>query len=374
MTTVGILATARQHNGGTLFYTLSMIDALSRLPGERYQFVIFTSKDNHEYDAMGLPIVRVPGPFVLLGKRLIGRNPFDAVQKLIAPTYTISLLICGRSFAFTLHDLQERYYPENFSLATRMWRRLSNRLLTGYAARIICESVFVQRDIGQFLGVPEHRVAVVPAPPISMLRDSKPDEDGIAKIRLKFGLPQRYIFYPAQFWPHKNHHRLVEAFKLVIQQHPDCCLVLTGKKRDQFDRVFARVRELALDKKVIHIGYVEQYELAALYRGATIAVIPTLFESISIPVFEAFSVGTAVCVSNVVALPEQVGNAGLLFDPNSTEDMAEKICTLLTNSELRASLIERGYLRMASMTHEQYAERLARIIDELDQFGPQPKP
>lgn len=372
MTTVGILATARQHNGGTLLYTLSMIDALSRLSVERYKFVIFAAPDNHEFDALGLPIVRVPGAIGLLKSKLMGRNHFDAVDKILAPVYSMSLLICGRPFAFTLHDLQERYYPENFGLATRLWRKLSNRLLAVRAARIICESRFVQRDICKFLGVPEHRVAVVPAPPISMLRDNPSDEDGIARMRLKFGLPQLYIFYPAQFWPHKNHRRLVEAFKLVQNKHPDCYLVLTGKMRDEFERVFARVRELALDKKVIHIGYVEHAELAALYRGAIVAAIPTLFESISIPVYEAFSVGTAVCVSNVDALPEQVGDAGLLFNPNSTEDIAEKICTLLSNSELRTCLIERGYRRMVSITHEEYAESLALVIDDMDQLGPLP--
>jgi glycosyltransferase involved in cell wall biosynthesis len=373
MTTVAILATARQRNGGTLMYTLSMIEALSRLPAERYRFVIFAAPDNHEYDTLGLPIVRVPGALGLLGRKLIGHNPFDAVNKVFAPVYSTALLACGRPFAFTLHDLQERYYPENFSIAKRLWRRLSNRLLTARAARIICESTFVQRDIVQFFGVPEHRVAVVPAPPISILRDSTPDEAAIATVRLKFGLPPRYVFYPAQFWPHKNHRRIVEAFKLVMHQHPDCRLVFTGKKRDEFERVFARVRELGLDDKVRHIGYVEQSELAALYRGATVAAIPTLFESISIPVYEAFSVGTAVCASNVVALPEQIGDAGLLFDPHSPQDIAEKICTLLANSDLRASLIERGYRRMASVTHDQYAERLALIIDAMDYPCLQPK-
>jgi glycosyltransferase involved in cell wall biosynthesis len=373
MTTVGILATARQRHGGTLLYTLSMIDALSRLPAKRYRFVIFAASDNHEYDILGLPIVRMPGLLGLLGRKVIGSSPFNIVDKVIAPVYSTALLACGKPFAFTLHDLQERYYPGNFSLATRLWRWLSNRLLTARATRIICESTFVQRDIVQFFGVPESKVALVPAPPIAMVRDSIPNENEIATVRQKFDLPLRYIFYPAQFWPHKNHLRLVEAFRLVLQQHSDCCLVLTGKKRDEFNRVFARVGELGLDEKVRHLGYVEQSELAALYRSATVTAIPTLFESISIPVYEAFSVGSAVCASNVVALPEQIGDAGLLFDPHSTKDMAEKICALLSNPDLRAKLIERGYRRMASVTHEQCAERLAKIIDEIGLSGSQPK-
>ena len=364
---VGIIATAREKNGGTLLYTLSMISALSRLPPNRYQFVIFTQMDNHEYDVLGLPVEPLPSLWRVLVKRLIGRDYFTDVDKVISPVYSMTLLVCGRPYAFTLHDLQEKYYPENFSRLTRIWRSLSNRLLTRKAACIICESMFVQRDIVKFFGVPEKKIAVIPAPPIAMLCESANDESDALVVRQKFDLPLQYIFYPAQFWPHKNHLRLIEAFRLVCQQYPDSCLVLTGKRRDEYERIFALVHKLGVQSRVRHIGYVEQAELAALYRCATMVAIPTLFESISIPVYEAFSMKTAVCASNVVALPEQIGDAGLLFDPLSVSDMADKILQLLRDPALRARLIERGTQRMASVTHAQYAERLVQIIDVMEQ-------
>lgn len=365
MITIGILATARRKSGGTLLYTLSMIDALSRLPAENYNFVIFVPSNNHEFDSLGLPIIRLPGLLGLLKSKVQGRNYFVSADKIIAPVYSMYLLVCGRPFAFTLHDLQERYYPDNFSIFTRLWRKFANSLLAARAERIICESKFVQRDIIKYLQVPENKVSVVPGPPISMLRDSTSNADDIELVRAKFGLPMRYIFYPAQFWPHKNHRRLIDAFSLVCQRYYDCCLVLTGEQRGEFESVFARVSALGIESNVLHVGYVDKNELAALYRGAALAVIPTLFESISIPVYEAFSLGTAVCVSNVVALPEQVGDAALLFNPNSSEDISDKICELLSNSELRSKLIERGYRRMDLVTHEEYAQNLAGIINEI---------
>ena len=225
-------------------------------------------------------------------------------------------------------------------------------------------------DIVSHFGVSASKIAVVPAPPVSMLRDSRLDDEALVAVRRKFALPERYVFYPAQFWPHKNHRRLVEAFALLTPRFPDCTLVLTGKPRDEYERVFARVRELGLEARVRHIGYVEQAELAALYRCATVAAIPTLFESISIPVYEAFSVGTPVCVSNIVALPEQVGDAGLLFDPLSVEDIASTVGRLLDDSALRQQLIERGARRIASITHDSYAHSLAEVIDSL-QASPQ---
>jgi glycosyltransferase involved in cell wall biosynthesis len=300
----------------------------------------------------------------MLGSRIAGIDIFRVVDKIIAPIYSIALLTSSRPFAFTLHDLQEKHFPENFSWSSRVWRHLTNRLLTARASRIICESNYVKDDIIRFFTVPESKIAVIPGPPISTLRNP-PATESIGAVRRALNLPECYVFYPAQFWPHKNHLRLVEAFARVVESYPDCHLVLTGKQRDEYEKVFERVRELGLTSRVRHIGYVENSMLAALYRGATVAAIPTLFESISIPVYEAFSLGTPVCASNVVALPEQIGDAGLLFDPLSVEDIATKICMLLAAPELRRQLVERGHRRIASVTHDDYALRLCEIIEAM---------
>lgn len=363
MIKVGVLATARQRNGGTLPYTLSMIQALARLPPSLYEVTIFTKEDNREYSTLNLSVAVAPSLFAQLMDRLVGRNAYGGIDVVLAPVYSAELLVCGKPFVFTLHDLQERHYPANFSPLTRVWRRTVNWLLARRARRIVCESDFVREDIVRFIGIDERKVTVLPAPPISMLRESMIDDTAILRVREKFLLPERYVFYPAQFWPHKNHNRLVAAFALVLQRHPDCVLVLTGKQRDEYGRVFERVKALGLEKKVRHIGYVEQTELAALYKAATVVAIPTLFESISIPVYEAFSVGCAVCASNVVALPQQIGEAGLLFDPNSATDIAAKICELLNSPELRRLLIDKGRERMCTVTHEQYAQSLAQLIN-----------
>jgi glycosyltransferase involved in cell wall biosynthesis len=365
MRNIGILALARQRNGGTLLYTRSMIEALRGLSARDYRFTIHTTLDNHEYDDLGLPIVRLASPARIALGRLTGREVFAQEDAILAPIYSTILLATRLPFAFTLHDLQEKHFPQHFGLATRAWRHLTNRLLTSRAACIVCESDFVRRDICRHFGVPDARIAVVPAPPVTLLRDSRPEPAAVDAVRRKYGLPAQYVFYPAQFWPHKNHRRLVEAFARIAPRHPDCALVLTGKQRDEYERVFARVNELGLQSRVRHIGYVEQSELAALYCGATVAAIPTLFESISIPIYEAFALGTPVCASNVVALPEQVGDAGLLFDPLSVDAIAASIERLLDDPELRRQLAQRGQRRVAAVTHEGYGRRLADIIDAL---------
>ena len=106
-----------------------------------------------------------------------------------------------------------------------------------------------------------------------------------------------------------------------------------------------------------------------LYRLATALVMPSLFESVSIPIYEAFQAGLPVCASNVVGLPEQVGEAALLFDPRNTESIAGTIRRVLTDRELRSKLAERGSRRISEMTFDRYATSLEEIIGVLLREG-----
>jgi glycosyltransferase involved in cell wall biosynthesis len=366
MINLGLLAIARQGHGGTLLYTYSMIEALRRLPAESYRLKLHVEEGNPEYDNLGLPIVRLPTPAAVFAAAAIGRTPFPGADVVIAPIYSTLLLAGHTPFAFTLHDLQEKYYPSHFGALTRLWRELSNRALLRRAGRVICESHFVKHDIVRFYGRDPATIDVVPAPPVGLLQGAAPSSpEDIAEVRARFGLPPVYALYPAQFWPHKNHLRLVSAFAKLVRSHPECHLVLTGKKRDEFDRVFRHVSELDLQSHVHHIGYVEQADLAKLYRGATLVVIPTLFESISIPVFEAFCAGTPICASRVVALPEQIGDAGLLFDPLDVDDIESQMGRLLQEPALREELAKRGRLRAAAVTTDNYAVQLRSLVDTL---------
>jgi glycosyltransferase involved in cell wall biosynthesis len=365
LTKIGILAVAQQRNGGTLPYTLSMIDTLRRLPVHAYTLTIFTTADNQNYDRLGLPVVKLASTPILAIGRLFQKDPFEAVDKVIAPVYTTTLLATRRPFAFTLHDLQEKHFPEHFSLMTRGWRHVTNWLLTARAKQIICESSYVKTDIVRYFDVPACRIAVIPAPPISSLSRPKLDCGTGSALRARLNLPDVYIFYPAQFWPHKNHLRLIEAFAKVSKCFPKCGLVLTGQKRLDYAKVMKRARKLDITERIFHVGHVGQTDLAALYNGATIVAVPTLFESISLPIYEAFSLGIAVCASNVVALPEQVGTAGLLFNPFSVEDIAESIIRLLKSPDLRRQLIERGQRRIAALTPDAYAQSLSTIVDNI---------
>ena len=144
---------------------------------------------------------------------------------------------------------------------------------------------------------------------------------------------------------------------------PDLKLVLTGNKRDGYEAVKSAIDRLGLNEQVLHLGYVELGDLQAIYKLATALVMPSLFESVSIPIYEAFQVGTPVVASGILALPEQVGDAGLLFDPNSVASISEAMLRIEKDSEAARLLGRRGLARMSAMTPQRHGAELQKLLE-----------
>lgn len=369
MTKLGVIALAGTDNGGTYQYTLSTLQALRHTSG--FDITLYGDPQNQDFAELGYPIRALTEPRGRQITSLAARSlhiglpdPFVSEDVLLAPIYSLSLLHTSRPFAFTLHDLQEHYYPENFSRWTRFWRYRVYTQLLGRARRVICESAYVKNDIMRFFGVPADRAAVITAPPMRQFFADESAEH-LQATRLRLQLPEKFLFYPAQFWVHKNHLRLIEAFREVAAQVPDLKLVLTGKQRDEYQTVMDRIAKSGLSGKVIHLGYVAQQDLQAIYRLATALVMPSLFESVSIPIYEAFQVGTPVAASGILAIPEQVGDAGLLFDPMSVASIRDAMLKIVHDPAQARQIGQRGHERMQAMTPELYGAQLQNLLLEL---------
>lgn len=379
---IGVLAFfGNQHRGGVFQYIQSIVDALSTNTDKDIQYLIITDYNENCFDSSGLEVIKINKPkhkkiLKLVQIYLKIRKPLFFSQQEMAIFENIDLFICpemafyphfylNKPFIFTLHDLQERYYPEYFTLMERIRRHIQNTVLSRVSTHIICESNHVKADIVKFLNQKEDKISVIPAPPPSDFMNFQFEENRFFEISEKYQLPTQYLFYPAQFWYHKNHLKLLEAFELVLEKNTKIHLVLTGAKQNNYHNVISKITELELESRVLHLGYIDYEDLPYLYKMSEMLVMPTLFESISIPVYEAFALKVPVCASNVVALPEQVGEAGLLFDPNNATDMASKIIQLMTDNKLRKTVIEKGYGKILRFNHNKYKDQITSVVKKL---------
>ncbi|OSI28345.1 glycosyltransferase family 4 protein [Bradyrhizobium canariense] len=371
MIKLGVILLSRPEFGGTYQYSLSTLEALQYT--KRFQVTIYGDPSNRDLRRWGHPVKpyierRLSQAAYLLSYqlRLPLNDPFREENILLAPIYSLATLHTQRPFAYTLHDLQEHHFPERFSWKQRQWRHQVHKALSSRASAIICEANHVREDIVASFGVPQDRVVKLIAPPFARMTVPMTRVE-LENVRSRHGLPEKFVFYPARFWPHKNHVRLIEAFKLVVSRYPDVQLLLTGNKGDEYHSIVSLISALGLNSSVRHLGFLEQTDLDATYQLATALIMPSLYESVSIPIFEAFQLGTPVAASNILSLPDQVGDAGLLFDPHSAESIAGSIATIVSDFELREVLRARGYARMRALTPELYCGSLERLLQAMSQ-------
>ncbi len=247
----------------------------------------------------------------------------------------------------TLHDIQHHDMPENFSRAMRTYRAIAYDAAARHADQIITDSEYSRSRLIESLGVPDDRVHAI-YHGIDHERFSPRASDMDRAILEGLGVPQRYIFYPANLWPHKNHRLLLAAFARITDSSVN--LVLTGQRYAAGDAFDEDVRRQRLGERVHHLGYVPSDVLPALYRQAIGLVFPSLYEGFGAPPLEAMACGCPVAASGVGSLGEICGKAVLMFDPEDEISIASAIERLTEDKALRDKLRKDGFMRAAQFT------------------------
>ncbi|HEX8474370.1 MAG TPA: glycosyltransferase family 1 protein [Pyrinomonadaceae bacterium] len=280
----------------------------------------------------------------------------------------------GMPSVVAVHDLQHRLQPEFPEVsADGVWeqREYLYRNLARHATLLLTDSETGREDVLNFYaeyGATPERVKVLPFLPAHYLT-SDIAEDERQRVRATHHLPERYLFYPAQFWPHKNHARLVRALGLLKQQGINVSIVLVGSHAGEireatFQDVESLAHEQGVAEHVHYLGYVPDEDMSALYAEAVALVMPTFFGPTNIPVLEAWAFDCPVLTSDIRGIREQAGDAALLVNPRSVEELAEGIRRLWTDENLRQTLTAQGRRRLATYSYRDYCRRLGEIIEE----------
>jgi len=254
-------------------------------------------------------------------------------------------------------DLQHRHLPEFFSPSTIRWREETYRALCANATLIVTASRWTKRDVIGAYGVPPERIAVVNVPPPLSAYQPLPD-DRLPEVAARLGLPSRFLLYPAQAWPHKNHLRLVAAVGRLRERGLDVPVVSTGRISDTVAEIEREAARLGVPELIRFTGFVVPSDLDAVYRLAAGLVFPSLFEGWGLPIVEAFASGVPVACSNVTSLPDLAGDAAIVFEPTDVDAIAAAMEILWTDEARRDELVRRGRARVARLTWPSTARRL----------------
>lgn len=317
---------------------------------------------------------------LIFGGNLFLIKDFDSIIKkneidiLIYPTpFTFSLPSKTKiPYISFLPNLMHRYYPNfpEFGLRQKITHDIVYKYYAKNSVLNVVDSEQGAQDIYKFLGISKEKSRIIPFVPASYIYKHKNmDVHTIEKILAKYNLPEKFLFYPAQFRYHKNHSRLIAALNLIKQTyHVKIPLVLVGLAKSHYEKRYREILELIkklnLGDQIIHLGYVSDKEIVALYKKSTSLVFPSLFGPTDIPCLEAMLLGAPVVCSNLFEIPKQVGSAGLFFNSFDVKDMAEKIYKIWMDEKLRQILIERGRERTKNLTLENYAKEWEKVIEE----------
>jgi len=259
------------------------------------------------------------------------------------------------------HDLQHLHLPQMLEPAERLMRESSFLVYCRRAQAVAVASSWVKRDLIEHYGLAPEKVHVTAyAPPNAF--SAAPDAAGLRRLSVKLALPERFAFYPAQTYKHKNHASLLRAIAILRDRGgPRVNVVFSGRRNEHAVVLDELIVELGLKEQVQFLGFLGEAELAGVYKLAVCTVIPSRFEAASFPMWESFHAGTAVTCSDVTSLPEQAGDAALMFGATDVAAMASCIKQLWTDAALRERLAAAGRQRLAALSWQRTARHFVAL-------------
>ncbi|MCS7094161.1 MAG: glycosyltransferase [Candidatus Aenigmarchaeota archaeon] len=211
----------------------------------------------------------------------------------------------------------------------------------------------------RYYGVNEERIYIVPfLPPLHIISD-KVNVD----IKAKYSVDGQFIYYPAQFWPHKNHVYVLNAIKILKDEGIYLNVVFSGSDKGNLNHVMSYAKTLGIEKQLKYIGFVSGEDVRALYKEALALVMPTYFGPTNLPPLEAFALETPVIYSDTPDFRAQIGDAGLFCDLYNVKSLVHHLKLPIYNKDLRETLASKGKLKFQQILSNKFEDTLESIFD-----------
>jgi len=381
--------------GGGYQQAVNVANLVKRLSGDVVKpYFITSEKDNiavlKEFgiNALYLPLGRWQKIFMafrtklfstsrrllLLWKKVVPYNSFERglVQHGIDLMYFISPTAMGThlevtNYMTTLWDLSHRddlEFPEVRENRIFEGRECRYRSILPKAVAVFVDSPMGRINAVRRYGVDEERIHVLPFSPAPAVQDASCNDAGMAvNIREKYSLDVPYVYYPAQFWSHKNHVYLLEGLRILDDEYGiKVGAILSGGDQGNLSYVKRAVDRLGLSDRIRFAGFVANEEVPIIYQQSLALVMPTYFGPTNLPPLEAFSLGVPVLYPDKAGLRDQVGDAALLMDLNDPKSMAKHLKGLVSSHELREEVVQRGRERLNAFSDDERVQVLEGVL------------
>ena len=282
------------------------------------------------------------------------------------PAHTLPFIFPGAAIV-TVHDLGYKRFPAAHRVMQRAYLDITTRYSQARATLVLADSQATADDLVRHYSAPADKIRVV-YPGVDA--PEQISAAAIDSVRARHRLPQRYFLFIGTLQPRKNIGRLVAAFARWQRERDDdeTGLVLAGAKGWLFEEGW-----LQGASKVRVTGYVDEADKGGLLAGCIALVFPSLYEGFGFPVLEAMHSGAPVIASNTSSLPEVVGDAGLLVNPNDVAEIAAALSRCSDDATLRRQLIERGYQRARRFNWEGAAAQVIQVFHEASERASAPQ-
>lgn len=353
--------------GGSEVYVRALVRELA----ERVDLVLLCNGAAAEtFDLPGHDVVAVTHQRYRMGRRLFNEN---WTLRRFVDGRSLDLLFSPANFAApalpsrlpqvaTVHDLQHHWLRNHFTRSKRFQRTMMFHATFLRCRRLIAISDFTRDDvIRRYRVEPDRITTVLEGVDLEFVRD----EDRADALRRELTLPDRYFFYPAKAFPHKNHIRLVESFRMLLERAGDqgAHLVFSGERTTDFEPIQRRIDDWGLGRRVCHLGYLQYRDVLQVMAMAEAVVFPSTFEGFGLPVLEAMQCGVPVLASRCTAIPEVCGDAGILIDPEDTNAWAAAMERILRDRALRRRLQAAGADNLARFSWSKCADETLRVFE-----------
>ena len=300
----------------------------------------------------------------------IAKKTLNTVKKLnntdvdfwIFPAQDIQCILVERTAVTAIHDLMHRFYPQfpEVSRFGRRWLRDKRyQAIVKHSSLVLVDSETGSSQVEESYKIFKKNIIIVPftAPEYIRRKSSKRPKDIEPNAK--------YLLYPAQFWMHKNHQRLLEAIAKVVKEYPEFLVVFTGHKAHCYSYLHGLVDSLDLVAHVRFLGQVDDENMSWLYRNAQGLIFPSFFGPTNIPPLEALACNLPMAISDLFGAREQMKDASLYFDPAVVDEIASACVSLWSEEGLRNRLMRNMNLHPIAEFDSQTSAGVRNLIDQI---------